>query len=141
MAADTLDLEIVTPEGRKLSESVKEVTAPGALGELGVLPGHIPILTVLDIGALTFVPSKGGGARVLAVGGGYLEVDRDRLVVITESAEFKEDIDAERARKALDDATKKLDGLDSGDASFAPTYDLLAKRRKRAEVRLQVASS
>jgi F-type H+-transporting ATPase subunit epsilon len=74
MAADTLDLEIVTPEGRKLSESVKEVTAPGALGELGVLPGHIPIPTLVDIGALSFVPSKGGGARVLAVGGGYLEV-------------------------------------------------------------------
>ncbi len=92
---------------------------------------------MLDIGALTYLPAKGGGPRQLAVGGGYLEVDRDRLVVITESAEFKEDIDAERARKAKGDATKKLDGLDSGDAQF----DLLAKRRKRAKVRLQVASS
>ena len=134
--ADTLDLEVVTPEGRKLHEPVTSLTAPGAKGELGILPGHIAILTVLDIGSLSYTPAKGGPVRTMAIGGGYLEVDRNRLVVITETAEYKEDIDADRARRALDDATKKLDHTSSGDAQF----ELLKKRKQRAEVRLRVAS-
>ena len=136
MADGTLDLEIVTPEGKKLHEPVRELTAPGAAGELGILPGHVPILTTLEPGALSYIPAKGGPARILAVSDGYLEVLADRLVVITETAEFKEDIDADRARRALDDATKKLETLDTGDAQFA----ILNKQRKRAEARLDVAS-
>lgn len=134
--ADTLDLEIVTPEGRKLHEAVNSLTAPGAKGELGILPGHIAILTTLEPGVLSFVPAKGGTPRVLATGDGYLEVDRNRLVVITETAEFKEEIDADRARRALEDAAKKLEHAATGDAQFK----LLQKRKKRAEVRLLVAS-
>ena len=136
MAAEFLDLEIVTPEGRKLHEPVRELTAPGAAGQLGILPGHIPILTTLDPGALSFIPAKGGPARVLAVGDGYLEVLNDRLVVITETAELKEDIDLERAKKALEETTKKMESLSTGDAQFA----LLQKRKKRAEARVAVAS-
>ncbi len=134
--ADAMDLEIVTPEGLKLRESVKELTAPGALGELGILPGHVAVLTTLEPGALSFQPAKGGGARHLAVADGYLQVLSDRLLVITEAAELKEDIDVARAKKALDDATKQLEGSTLADASF----QLQSKRRKRAEARLTVAA-
>lgn len=134
--ADAMDLEIVTPEGLKLRESVKELTAPGALGELGILPGHVAVLTTLEPGALSFQPVKGGGARFLAVADGYLQVLSDRLLVITEAAELKEDIDVGRAKKALDDANKQLEASTLGEANFK----LQEKRRKRAEARLAVAA-
>ncbi len=133
--ADAMDLEIVTPEGLKLRESVKELTAPGALGELGVLPGHVAVLTTLEPGALSFQSAKGGG-RALAVADGYLQVLSDRLIVITEAAEFKEDIDVARAKKSLDEANKQLESASIGDSQFK----LHERRRKRAEARLAVAA-
>ena len=85
-------MEIVTPAGSKHTEDVSELTAPGVLGELGVLPGHIPVLTVLDVGHLSFV-TEGGDTRRLTVNGGFLEVSESQVVVLTESAEFSDEID------------------------------------------------
>mgnify|MGYP000276839122 CR=1 FL=1 len=129
-----MNFEIVTPEGQKLTETVQELTVPGIVGELGVLPGHIPILTVLDIGKLSFVQSS-GGKRDMAVNGGFLEVDGDRLILITETAEFADEIDTDRARKALETAEKALQGLEVGDSAF----ESMLKKKRRAEVRLAVA--
>ncbi len=130
-----LSLEIVTPVGQKLRQPAADVTAPGVLGELGILPGHIPILTALDIGRLTF-KLPGTGQQVLVVNGGFMEVEHDKVVVITETAELASDIDADRARHALDRAERELAKLESGTAAFEQTL----RAKKRAEVRLSVAT-
>lgn len=129
-----MHLEIVTPAGSKLKEEVDDLTAPGVLGEMDVLPGHIPVLTVLDIGQLTYI-TQDKTKRTLAVNGGYLEVNGDDLIVITETAEFKEEIDAARAQVAADSARKALESLESGSADFKAKLRSL----KRAENRLTVA--
>ena len=130
-----MQLQIVTPEGEKLSTEVSEITAPGALGELGILPGHVPILTVLDIGRLTIVDDS--GSKKMALGGGFLEVDNDKLVIITETAEYAEEIDASRAQASLEAAEKAIAELDEGDSAI----ERALRKKRRAEVRLAVAGS
>ncbi len=134
MADPVMQLEIVTPEGEKIAEKVKDVTAPGVLGELDILPGHVPILTVLDIGHLTYVDSD-NKTHTMAINGGYLEVDKDRLVLITETAEYAEDVDVERARAALKRANEQLATQEEGSAAFNATL----RSAKRAANRLAVA--
>src|SRR6185369_13247235 len=67
-----MHLDVVTPRGRLLTEEVEEVTAPGILGEFGVLPGHIPFLTALKPGVLRYRAASSSG--ILAVGAGFVEV-------------------------------------------------------------------
>lgn len=104
----SLNLEIVTPERIVLSTEADYVTIPGELGELGILPGHIPLLTNLQSGILSF--SKGGGEEKLAVHYGYAEICRDKITILAKSAEQKADIDLEKSRAALQEAEKELEG-------------------------------
>ena len=107
--AEKLKLEMVTPYKRVLSEEVDEVTAPGSIGELGLLPGHTPLLTNLKIGELSY--RKGGQNFHVAVNWGYLEVENDTVTVLVETAEPADQIDLERAKAALgraEEALKKL---------------------------------
>ena len=129
-----INLEIVTPEGQKLSQLVNEVTAPGLLGELGIMPGHIPLLTVLGIGPFTIVEDN-GGTRTLAVNGGYLRIDGKSLLVITETAEFAEEVDLDRAQSALERVTADLESLEAGSVA----YERKLRAQKRAQTRIQVS--
>ena len=129
-----LNLEIVTPEGQKLSQLVSDVTAPGPVGELGILSGHIPLLTVLDIGPLTYV-EESGDAKTMAVNGGYLQINGKSLIVITETAEFAHEIDVARAEQALERTTGDLASLDAGSVA----YERKLRAQKRAQTRLSVA--
>jgi len=129
-----INLEIVTPEGQKLSQLVNEVTAPGLLGELGIMPGHIPLLTVLGIGPFTIVEDN-GGTRTLAVNGGYLRIDGKSLLVITETAEFAEEVDLDRAQSALERVTTDLESLEAGSVA----YERKLRAQKRAQTRIQVS--
>lgn len=130
-----LHLEIVTPEGTKLSQDVSEVTAPGVMGELGILENHIPILTVLDVGKLTLKTAE--GSTVLAINGGYLEVDNNRLIVITETAEGKADIDIERARANVQKAEQAMATMETGSAD----YQNRMRKARRNQNRIDVASA
>ena len=97
--ADSLDLEVVTPERQLLHENVPEVSVPGKDGYMGILPGHAPLLSELGIGFLTYY--IGGRKRLLAVHGGFLEVIDDHVRVLADASERAEEIDVERARRAL----------------------------------------
>src|SRR5438552_18388917 len=97
--AETLDLEVATPECALVHEQVTEVQIPGRTGYLGVLPGHAPLLGLLASGTLSYV--AGGQKRYLAVHGGFLEILDDHVRVLADAAERKEEIDIERARQAL----------------------------------------
>lgn len=104
--ADRLLLELVTPERRVLSEEVVEVRIPGILGELGVLPGHTPLLTALGTGPLAY--TQAGVEHRLAVQGGFAEVLPDRVTVLARVAELPGEIDLDGARRQLAEAELRL---------------------------------
>lgn len=104
-----LQLEIVTPEKRVLSETVDTVVLPGSEGELGILPQHIPLVTALKPGELGF--SKGGKFEYFAVGTGFVEVSDDRVSVLTDMAVGEGDVDEKAVEEALARAQERLEGL------------------------------
>ncbi len=134
MMAEKIQLRLVTPSRLLLDEVVDEVTAPGVLGEFGVLPNHIAFLATLEIGEMSY---KQGVQRVyLALSGGYAEVLDNVMTVLANAAEFGGEIDVERARKARERTEKKLEELNREDKEFAMTEAAL----HRALLRLQIAA-
>jgi F-type H+-transporting ATPase subunit epsilon len=105
--AGNIKLEIVTPGKAVVSEDVKIVMAPGSLGEFGVLPGHTPFLTSLNVGAVKYV-EEGGKERFVFVSGGFAEALPNKVTILAESAERRRDIDLERASAALKRAEERL---------------------------------
>jgi F-type H+-transporting ATPase subunit epsilon len=95
----TLKLEIVTPEEKVYSEDVDMVTLPGAEGELGVYPKHVPVLTTLKPGELRVL--KDGRETAMAVGEGFVEIKADGVSVLTDMALETQKIDLEAAEKAV----------------------------------------
>ena len=128
--ASTIRLELVTPERLVLSEEVDEVVLPGYEGEFGVLPGHTQYLAVLNIGMLWY--RKGGVKTRMALGGGFAEVNHDRVVVMADTAERGDEIDVERAQRARDRAEARLKELSLDDETYAKAYAEL----QRALVRM-----
>lgn len=131
--ADKLKLELVTPYRQVLSEEVDEVTAPGSIGEFGVLPGHTALLTTLKIGELVY--KQGHQAFHVAVNWGYVEVEDDVMTVLVETAEPADEIDLERAKAAMGRAEEALKTLDPEDKQFKVMECAL----ERALIRVQVA--
>src|ERR671914_1658198 len=107
--AQQLQLEVVTPERRVLSEAVDSVTVPGLGGELGILPGHTALISQLQTGVLSY--TQGGTTRRLLVSGGFVEVNNDRVSVLADLAEFPEEVDAARARTEREEAERLLGGF------------------------------
>ena len=130
--ADRLRLEIVTPSRRVVEVAVDEVRLPGVLGEMGVLPGHIPLLTSLAAGPLTYF--DGSTVVRYAVQGGFAEVLPDRVTVLATVAEAPADIDVEAAKRNLQAAQEKLKGAD------AEEFDELTTAVRLAETEIEVAS-
>src|SRR5919106_5363158 len=101
-----LQLDVITPERRLLSEQADSVTVPGLGGELGILPGHTPLISQLQTGVLSY--TQGGATKRLLVSGGFVEVSDDRVAVLADLAERPEEIDAARARLEREQAEKAL---------------------------------
>ncbi|MDP1510270.1 F0F1 ATP synthase subunit epsilon [Paenibacillus sp. CMAA1739] len=99
-------LEIVTPERLVYTEQVNSISVRGSEGDLGILPGHLPLVTPLKIAPVRI--KIGGQTEVIAVNGGFIEVRKDKVVILAESAERSEDIDVERARAARERAELRL---------------------------------
>ncbi len=105
--AENIRLEVVTPQKSVVSEDVQIVVAPGTMGEFGVLVGHTPFLTTLKLGTVRY-KDAGGTERYIFVSGGFAEALPDKVTILAESAERRTDIDAERARTALERAQQRL---------------------------------
>ena len=103
----TFQLEIVTPEKTVYSGEVERLRAPGTDGGFGVLAGHHPMLASLRIGEMVFSEQEQGPQSV-AISGGFAEVQRDRVTVLAETAEFAQEIDVTRAEVARDRARERL---------------------------------
>ena len=132
--ADKIQLEVVTPERRVLADPVDMVTVPGLGGELGILPGHTPLISQLQTGVLTYV--QDGKSSQLHVSGGFVEVRDDHVSVLAEVAERPEEIDAARARLSRDQLEKQIN-------AWSGTEDELAIAKtefERSVVRMQLAS-
>src|ERR1035437_7287810 len=101
-----IKLDIVTAERTVLSDEIDILVAPGTEGQLGILPGHAPLMTMLTPGEL--MVRKGGEESFYAVTGGFLEVRPDKIVVLADAAERAEAIDVARAEEARRRAQERL---------------------------------
>jgi len=99
-------LDIVTAERAVYSEEVDGIIAPGVEGQLGILPHHTPLMTMLEPGEL--LVRKGGEELSMAISGGFLEVRPDKVIVLADSAERDEEIDLARAEEAKRRAEERL---------------------------------
>jgi F-type H+-transporting ATPase subunit epsilon len=102
----TIKLEIVTAERVVFTDDVDIVIAPGIDGDLGILPHHAPLMTVLNPGDL--IARKSGEEYTMAISGGFLEVRDDRVIVLADAAERAEEIDIKRAEEAKKKAQEAL---------------------------------
>ena len=114
-----LTLEIVTPERLAYSDEVDSVVLPGVEGELGVLPHHAPLVSMLGVGELRI--RKGGSEESFAIVGGFLQVRPDKVVVMAETADLASEIDLEKAQEARREAERALESgyTEGADLSIA----------------------
>jgi F-type H+-transporting ATPase subunit epsilon len=130
--AETIQLEIVTPERLVVNDTAEYIEIPGKTGYLGVLPGHAPLITELAVGAISY--NNAGKTKRLAVAWGFAEVLQNKVTILAETAEKAEEIDtarAEAAKKKAEAEIQKAGPEGNKDAQAA---------LDRANVRLDVAS-
>ncbi len=128
----TMRLEIVTAEREVYSDDVEAVNAPGAEGDLGILPYHAPLMTSLQPGELMI--RKDGQDEYLVVSGGFLEVMGNRVTILADACERSDEIDEQRAQEAMQRAQERI-------ANRTADLDLeqAAMAFRRAETRLRIA--
>ena len=133
----TTKLDIVSAERMVYSEDVDVIIAPGVEGQLGILPNHAPLMTMLEPGELRI--RKGGDELSLAISGGFLEVRPDRVIVLADAAERVEEIDIARAeeakRRAQEQLSRRAPEVDTARAEAALRRSLarikVAEKRRR----------
>jgi len=130
--ADTIQLEIVTPERLVVNATAEEIHIPGKTGYLGVLPGHAPLITEFSVGEISY--RTGADTRRLAVAWGFAEVLPHKVTILAETAEKAEDIDLARARAARQRAEEELRKAGTGGDPEAQAA------LQRATTRIEVAS-
>jgi F-type H+-transporting ATPase subunit epsilon len=129
-----LNLEIVTPEKKVLSETVDAVTVPTASGEVGILTNHAPLISSLKSGILSY--SKGGAVEKMVIAGGFIEVSANNVSVLADTAETAGEIDVESARIERETVEKSLGAWKGSEEEF----EVERERLERAQARLQLAS-
>ena len=136
--ADTLKLDIVTPEAVVYSEHVQMVTLPGLDGQLGIFPHHVPLLTQVVPGEV--IARKDGRDTFLAIGEGLAEIRGDRVAIVTDMAVAADNIDEAKAEEARQRAAARLrdkmsdEEVASVNAALARSLaQLKVKRRRRVQ--------
>ncbi len=130
----SFECNIVTQERTVFSGEIKSVSLPGTEGRMGILPNHSPLLTTLAFGEV-LVRTPNGEEQFFAIGGGYAEVQPDKVIVLADSAEQAEEIDLERAERARERAEKAMaEGIKEDPDKYAQIQASLM----RAQIRLDV---
>ena len=132
MAEKELLLEVVTPDRLVLSTQAEVVVCPGVEGQFGVLPGHIPFLSALEIGEMYY--KAGGKTEYLAVSGGFAEVTGEKVTIVAESAEVGREIDVERAKRAQERAEKRLAAAKTENIDWARAEAAMRRSLMRMKV-------
>jgi F-type H+-transporting ATPase subunit epsilon len=130
----TLRLEVVTAEREVFSGEVDSLIAPGVEGELGILPRHAPLVAMLQAGELRY--RRADEETNLAIGGGFLEVANNRVIVLADSAERADEIDLARAQEAQERARTLLAQRTSGDRE---SFERAVAELRREQIRVRVA--
>ncbi|MER3447497.1 MAG: ATP synthase F1 subunit epsilon [Candidatus Dadabacteria bacterium] len=126
---ERIQLKVVTPSRLVVSEEVDEVVAPGELGEFGVLPGHVPFISLLMPGEVKFI--KGGVEKRIIIWGGVAEVRDDRVSILTDNVEDPTAINTEAAKREVEAIMDQLKDFSGNDKEFKE----LNRRLKLAQVR------
>jgi F-type H+-transporting ATPase subunit epsilon len=130
----TLNVRVISPDKTIWDASAQEVILPSTTGQLGILSGHAPLLTALDVGVMRVRPEKEWVA--IALLGGFAEVENNQVTILVNGAELGESIDKEAARKAYAEAEQSLNAAVNGTRQ----QQIQAKQAvKRARARLQAA--
>merc|ERR550532_62080 len=129
---DRVQLRVLSPEGLGVTETVSEVVLPSASGQLGVLANHAPMMTALDIGVLRY--KQQGQWKPLVVLGGFASVDSNQLSILVNDFELVGDIDLDKAKTAMEEATAGLEKAESKKDKLDATQNV-----KKAAARLQAA--
>ena len=132
MAEKELLLEVVTPDRLVLSTQAEVVVCPGAEGQFGVLPGHIPFLSALEIGEMYY--KSAGKTEYLAVSGGFAEVTGEKVTIVAESAEMGREIDVERAKRAAERAEKRIAAGKTAEIDWARAEAAMRRSLMRMKV-------
>lgn len=126
-----IDLAIVTPTEEALSLDCDEVIAPGVNGEIGLLPGHVPLITALRPGVLTVVHD--GKKSLYAVASGFAEIEGDTVRILTELCEEASTVDGQGAISAMQEAETKIADMSPDTEGFAELQRRIRINRARAE--------
>ncbi|HLM61740.1 MAG TPA: F0F1 ATP synthase subunit epsilon [Pyrinomonadaceae bacterium] len=129
-----LNLEIVTPEKKVLSETVDAVTIPTASGEIGILQNHAPLISSLKAGVLSY--TRSGTTERMVIAGGFVEVSQNNVSILSDIAETAGEINVENARAERDSAEREL-GAWRGSLEEAEAE---RERLEIAQARLQLSS-
>jgi F-type H+-transporting ATPase subunit epsilon len=133
--ADKIDLEIVTPKGRALHESVDEVTAPSVQGEFGVLPGHLPMVAALRPGIITY--RQGNESKKVAVSAGFAEAGQNKLLILADDFAERASIDPVVLHKELKELHPKIEKIL---ASTEMTTELEGEKKALIELENWIAA-
>lgn len=112
-----INLDIATPEKKVFSGKVREIIAPGIKGEFGVLPDHAPFSTVLSPGVVEII-YEDGKKELLAVSGGYIEVNRDKVILLLETVQKEDEMDIETVKRRKEEKEKLLKAKDRKDIDY-----------------------
>ena len=131
MATRTIKFEIVTPERVVLSQDILQISVPTTSGEITILPDHIPLVSVLKPGVMELKLAD-NTAEVISVSGGFIEVMKDKVVILADTAERAEELDEERIKEAHLRAEKlKEEARNVDDVQFAAVAAKLEKELAR----------
>jgi len=128
-----LNLSIVTPSKKVFEGMAEYISAPGKVGEFGVLPGHENFVTVLDVGLVEIQPKEKDKFKVLIVGG-YFEVTEDNIFVIADEVITRDEVDRDQAKKELEKYKNELSSLTFDDANYERVNRLVKKYEKMLEL-------
>lgn len=128
----TIKVSVVTPDGPVYDSEVEMVSAKASSGELGILPGHIPLVAPLTISSVRL--KKGGNTEQVAVSGGFLEVRPDKVTILAQAAELPSDIDVTRAKSAKERAEQRLNQSKSENVDHKRAELALKRAMNRLDV-------
>lgn len=133
MSKKIIKFEIVTPEKVILKENITQITVPTTSGEITILPEHIPLVSILTPGVID-IRREDGSPEILSVSGGFIEVLRDKIVILADTAERAEELDSARVEEARKKAEKtKQEAVIFDKEEFANVRALLAKELARSK--------
>ena len=129
-----LTVRVITPDQTVWDDNAEEIILPSTTGQLGILAGHAPLLTALDVGVMRVRPGKEW--KAIALMGGFAEIENDEIKVLVNSAQLGETIDKETARTQFEEAQKQFNANQGGDRQ---KQIQVTQALKRARARFQAA--